>query len=507
MGRRTIANNLAWFDRRRLFWIVLIAGGVVYSQNQFWKQPSGADRANWDYFAQVISRGGVPYRDVVNIKSPLSAYIGAVAILVGKPFGLSDIFAIRITYTALAVLTLGFTFLLALDYFNSMRVAVFTASVMLTLDAFARFNSGGIQPKTPMVLLGLMTLWAIYKDRPLTAGVFGMLSALAWQPGLLFVGAAALAFSRYLTSWRDLKAVKMLAGAAVPLAVLLAYLWVAGALESFYLWNIHFNATVYGPQQSRSVGDFFSHLSKLLNGFYHNSRDYFYMALGGLCVVLWQEAKRAIKSGGSSLPDRASIHAVMIAPTVYFGFCMIDIQSGPDLIPLVPFVAIFAAVAIEFGVAQTANLLSRVRPNRAAIEHWTSVAVVGFIFYRNVSGAFFFERGFPRLEDQLPAVEEITSHLEAGDKIFVYGRTEILVLSRLTNLGKYFLLDRGKARYLDQVEPGGLDGWIDRLKAERPKIVVLDRLGADEALKPLEDWVAAEYQMRINRVFAYYIRK
>jgi hypothetical protein len=507
MGRRTIANSLAWFDRRRLFWIVLIAGGVVYSQNQFWKQPSGGDRANWDYFAQVISRGGVPYRDVVNIKSPLSAYIGAVAILAGKPFGLNDIFAIRITYTALAVLTLGLTFLVAFDYFNSMRVAVFAASVMLTLDAFARFNAGGIQPKTPMVLLGLMTLWAIHKDRPVTAGVFGMLSALAWQPGLLFVGAAGLAFSRYLTSWRDLRAIKMLAGAAVPLTVLLAYLWVAGALESFYLWNIHFNATVYGPQQSRSVGNFFSHLSKLLNGFYHNSRDYFYMALGGLCVVLWQEAKRAIKNGGGSLPGRASIHAVMIAPIVYFGFCIIDIQSGPDLIPLVPFVAIFAAVAIDFGVTQIANLLSRVRPNRAAIEHWTSVAVVVFILYRNVSGAFFFERGFPTLNDQLAAVEEITSHLEAGDKIFVYGRTEILVLSRLTNLGKYFLLDRGKARYLDQVEPGGLDGWIDRLKAERPKIVVLDRLGTDEALKPLEDWVAAEYQMRINRVFAYYIRK
>ena len=47
------------------------------------------------------------------------------------------------------------------------------------------------------------------KIAPFTA-VFGMLSALAWQPGLLFVGAASLAFSRYLTSWRDKKTLKML---------------------------------------------------------------------------------------------------------------------------------------------------------------------------------------------------------------------------------------------------------------------------------------------------------
>jgi hypothetical protein len=174
---------------------------------------------------------------------------------------------------------------------------------------------------------------------------------------------------------------------------------------------------------------------------------------------------------------------------------------------LLPFVAIFAAVTIEFMIARIGDLASRMRRNRPAIERWASVAVIAFVVYRNVSGAFLFERGFPTLKDQRPAVEEITSHLEAGDKIFVYGRTEILVLSGLDNIGKYFLLDRGKARYLDQVEPGGFEGWINLLKAERPKIVVLDRIGNDEALKPLEDWVGAEYRMRINRVFAYYIRK
>jgi hypothetical protein len=504
---RTIRDRLAWFDRRRLFWVVLVVGGLVYSQTEFWKRPSHGDGANWDYFAQVIARGGVPYRDVVNIKSPLSAYIGAAAILVSKPFGLGDVIAIRITFFALAILTLGCTFLVAVDYFKSMRIALFTAIVMLTFDGFARFNGGGIQPKTVMVLFGLMTLWAIDKDRPLIAGVFGMLSALAWQPGLLFVGAAGLAFSRYLTSWRDRKAIKMLVGAAIPLAILLVYFWAAGALESFYLWNIHFNATVYAPNESRSLENFFRHLTKLVNGFYSKSREYFYVALAGVCLAIWQESQRAIKHGGRCLLERASTHAVIIAPSVYFGFCMIDIQGGPDLIPLIPFVAIFAAVAIVFVVEQTANFFSRMRKNRATIEGWASVAIIGFILYRNVSGAFFYERGFPTLRDQGPAVEEITSHLEPGDKIFVYGRTEILVLSGLTSISKYFLLDKGKARYLDQVELGGFDGWLERLKSERPKIVVLGRLGTGDAREPLADWVAAEYERRINRVFTYFIRK
>jgi hypothetical protein len=94
--RQTVWEKLRWFHERRLFWIALAGGALIYSQFQFWKQPALGDRANWDYVAQVISRGGVPYRDVVNIKSPLSAYIGAAAILAGQPFGLRDIFAIRI---------------------------------------------------------------------------------------------------------------------------------------------------------------------------------------------------------------------------------------------------------------------------------------------------------------------------------------------------------------------------------------------------------------------------
>ena len=334
-----------------------------------------------------------------------------------------------------------------------------------------------------------------------------MLSALAWQPGLLFVGAASLAFSRYLTSWRDKKTLKMLVGAVIPLSILLAYFWVSGALQSFYLWNIHFNVTVYAPHESRSLQNFFQQLCRILNGFYHNSRDYFYVALAGLFVAIFQESRRAIKHGGRYFVERASTHAIIVAPLVYFGFCMIDIEGGADLIPLVPFVAIFAAVAIEVVVEQTANLFSRLGKNSGPIESWAPVAIVAFIIYRNVTGAFLFERGFPTLKDQRPAVEEITSHLEPGDKIFVYGRTEILVLSGLTSVSKYFLLDRGKAQYLNQVEPGGFDGWLERLKAERPKIVALDRLGTDGSLQPLEEWVATEYEPRNNQVFVYYIRK
>jgi hypothetical protein len=502
------ARKIAGVTSLGLFWIVMIVAVAIYSQSRFWTQPSAGDRANWDYFAQVIARGGVPYRDVVNIKSPLSAYIGAAAIIVTRPFGLRDVLAIRISFILLAALTVAFTFLVALDYFGSRRVALLAATIMLTFSAFARLNGGGTQPKTPMALFGLIALWGLIKDRPFIAGLFGMLSALSWQPGLLFVGAAGLGFSRYLTSWRDLKIAKLIAGALIPLVVMLAYFWAAGALREFYLWNIHFNATVYGPNEMRPLSSFINRIAKMLAGTYHSGRFYFYLAAPGLLLVAWREARQARQSGLRSLLERAPRHAVIIAPVVYFMFCMIDIQGGADLIPFLPFVAMFAAVALILAVEQAVGLIARARPalSRAPLRAWASGLVCVFVLLAAISDSLSGERDFT-LADQDAKVKDIVSQLQPGDKMFVHGQTEILVLSGLTNASKYFLLDRGKDQYLDRVEEGGFAGWLQRLKAERPRIVVLDRLKSLGYLNEIQAWMDAEYEPREDGIFRYYVRK
>src|SRR5688572_11910839 len=110
-------QRLNWLDHRLWFGLLFVVALLIYCQVQFWNRPCGGDRANWDYFSQVIARGEVPYKDVVNIKSPLSAYLGAAAILVTRPFGVADVQAIRMVFVGLASLTVAFTFLVALTYF------------------------------------------------------------------------------------------------------------------------------------------------------------------------------------------------------------------------------------------------------------------------------------------------------------------------------------------------------------------------------------------------------
>ena len=73
-----------------------IVGASVTLAHRPWSQPEGGDEAIWDYVAQCIVRGQAPYRDVVEIKSPLSAYMSAGAIGIGRSVGLRDVIAIRL---------------------------------------------------------------------------------------------------------------------------------------------------------------------------------------------------------------------------------------------------------------------------------------------------------------------------------------------------------------------------------------------------------------------------
>ncbi len=484
------------FDRRNLFVITLLVAAVIYCQFQFWKQPTRGDWSVWDYVAQVTARGGVPYRDVVEIKTPLSAYIGAVAIKFAEPFRVRDILAIRAVYVFLAMLTSSFTFLIAHDYFKSRRTGLLAAMLMLTFNSFGLFNNSGVQPKTLMILFGLLVLWAIRKDRPLTAGVFSMLSALSWQPGLLFTGVAGLAFSRYLTNWRDRKVVRLLIGAAIPLVILLLYFWIAGALLEFYRWCFHYTLTVYGPSEAHTPGHFLQHFVGLVSYHYAGETYYFCLAAVGLAFVVVRELW-LFRRDTKHFLDRSYDHALWISTLVYVLFCMVDIQGGPDIIPLLPFVAIFFAVLIVFGLDKAAL---RIRPIAFA-------AVMLVVFFLSVADSFQFQVGFPTLDDQDKKVTEIVSHLEPEDKIFVHGQTELLVLSGLTNASKYIRFDHGKDTYLNNVEPGGFDGWFKRLKAERPKVVGLSRLGGVGQSAEIERWVRNSYELREGKVFPYYLRK
>src|SRR5690349_20739685 len=68
----------------RLLLVAFLIGAAVVLARRPWRQLETGDEAIWDYVAQSILRGQIPYRDVIEIKTPLSAYLSAAAIAAGR---------------------------------------------------------------------------------------------------------------------------------------------------------------------------------------------------------------------------------------------------------------------------------------------------------------------------------------------------------------------------------------------------------------------------------------
>ncbi|MEK6320294.1 MAG: DolP-mannose mannosyltransferase [Acidobacteriota bacterium] len=350
---------------RSLAIIAFFIGVAVMLAYRPWSQVEVGDPAVYDYIAQSILRGQLPYRDVVDIKGPGGGYLSALGMALGKSVGVRDVIAVRLMNVVLVGLLSAATYLVAEACLKNRMVGVLAFLIPLMPEHFATMLISGTQPKLPMILFGMTTLLLIAKDRPFWAGFCSMLSCLCWQPGLLFAGTAFLIFSRYLTSWRDRRALKVLIGTAIPLLVVLVYFHWKGALADLWAWTITYNYSVFGPEAKKGVGDALDKLwtfilrvfrpdpGALGGGLAGHIRFESVVGLATLAMVpcsliglmlFGLDGVRAKFSGGAIQSPRLFVDALFIAPAVYLGFCLINFQAGADLIPFFPFIGIFAGL-------------------------------------------------------------------------------------------------------------------------------------------------------------------
>lgn len=310
----------SWFRLARIPNLRLLAlaafliGMSTTLMHRPWSQPEGGDEANWDYAAQCIVRGQAPYRDVVANKSPLSAYLSAAAILIGRSAGIEDVIAVRMLNVLMVGSLSVVIFLVAATYLRSRLAACFAFLIPLTPTHFTEWMVTGTEPKLPMILFGLFSLLLIAKGKPFWAGFFSMLACLCWQPGLVFTGVAALMFSRYLTSWRDLAAIKVLLGALVPLAVLLLYFYSIGVLADLWTWTVVYNFRVYAPETAKSMTATVALLWEVAVRVFRLDLVLVALSVAGLIMFAIERIKARLK-GGRAFESRCLFRdAIVIAP-------------------------------------------------------------------------------------------------------------------------------------------------------------------------------------------------
>src|SRR5215813_3224719 len=261
---RLVTSTHARITSNQLAIVAFLLGVAIPLAYRPFSQPVKGDVGIYDYIAQSILRGQVPYRDVIDPKAPVSMYISAIAMAAGRSVGVRDVVAVRWLNALMAGLLLALNFLVAESYLKSRLAGVIAALVPLLPENFASMMTKGTQPKLPMMLFGMLTLLLIAKQRPFLSGFFSMLACLCWQPGLMFTGVAVLMFSRYLTKWNDGQALNVVAGAAVPLAMLLSYFYALGALAQLWSWTITYTYSVFAPEGQKQIGQAFVLMWKII---------------------------------------------------------------------------------------------------------------------------------------------------------------------------------------------------------------------------------------------------
>src|SRR5262249_15134196 len=137
------------------------------------------------------------------------------------------------------------------------------------------------------------------------------------------------------------------------------------------------------------------------------------------------------------------LDALLWPPLVYFAFSLINFQAGPDLLPLLPFIAIFAG---GFFVA-AAGWLSRSPLTAKWIAVEWSAALPATVCGLLLLGAMFCVAtyhlpGWP-MREQERILKPVADALGPDDRIYTHGSAELLVLLGRPNLTPYLFLDWG----------------------------------------------------------------
>jgi hypothetical protein len=99
---------------------------------------------------------------------------------------------------------------------------------------------------------------------------------------------------------------------------------------------------VFGPAARRNLGDAGNHLWKIVYRVFKPDLILVIASALGLLAFAAGRLREKIKQGGALRAADLFTDGIAIPPAVYVCFCLINIQGGPDLIPLVPFIGLFA---------------------------------------------------------------------------------------------------------------------------------------------------------------------
>lgn len=503
-----------------LWTIALALFAALYSlQYDILRQPLPYDTTYHIYAAQQMLIGHAIYRDVGIIKAPLSDFASAFAVMVARAIHISDIMGTRLMSLSVAMATVGAVYLAGKALFRARAAGVLAGIVMATWNFYGLRAVTGPEPKAFVILFALLAMVCIAQKRWGWAGVCAGLSTLSWQPALMMQAIAM--FLAFVAPWLEpnrenarqmvqagLKGSgKVLLGFAAPLAVVGFYLVVNSALTAAL--NATIGANLFHFRYNQAVTPLFETVSQNWKEIVYNGVTYCFFskreqllvglgALGFLGMIAVQIVTR--------LRAKRWTLDMSIAPLALYGlgfaaFTLIDFDYCPDLVPLMPVVALsvgWLGLLVARGVAALVArwdggqpTATRLSPQRAQLVTLIVLGIALAALYG--SDALGYRITSTTFLDQLDAVHTAETYLAPQDRVLSFGSAIVLIELRKDNASKILHLGSKSGLGILASEPGGVQGMIAALDADPPKLVTLARQNRQPWMDPFYTWLDQRY--------------
>lgn len=464
-----------------LMLFVAMAAGIAFVQSGF-EGKLLRDDSIYIYSGQQMAEGVPPYVSIFDVKGPLSPILCGIAVMVGRTQGANDIFSCRALFFGISIFVIIAIFLLSSKVFHSALNALFASMTFATFWGFGVHAASGPRAKTPMVLFEILALYFTISQKWFTAGIFGGLAVLVWQPMIVFPAITFfLAIVQSSPSRQRLKnGALAITGALFPILLVMAWFFSNNALPNFLDGWITFHVNY----MDRGGANIQGNLLNILNAVYFGyPRALVSVWMGFLGIILFFK-KALINYDGDliKLVQKDQNAALFLSFPLPFVWSVLDFQGYADFYPFLP----YAALGFGWILSATAIPAEGFKGTRKAF----CVLIVASLF---VFGAMsYYKTRNTVLMDQQEWASKIESELTKEDKVVSIGIPEALVLMQRRNPTPYVFIIAGIDSYIEDKTVGGFDGWIRNMDRDKPTIILFGSTWGRQIPK-LKKWLNKYY--------------